>query len=527
MKFKYFHALAVSISLLSAGCGMQGESSKMTSTTIVADKVVEAKVGTIVLGNYSGAVTAASIGGSSNYYAGQNSFAVSQVACDSWPDTTSLTCKNAPVQAIIKLTRKNGAGQTTDVDYQYLCSSWSGTPYSKTTITTNEKSWDGKTGSTQQVTVLSDEVPKQVFLNPLTNIAYRLSPTDYEAGTNRVNTYLRSRFSTPSADYFASAEVDQRAVDAAVAQFPVNNYGKCPGAVSAALPARPVVVYSDTPTAIAPQGTLQLSSNLQSVTWRVVEANGGTITADGLYTAPATAGSYTVRAINSLDTSKSGTYIITVGTGTSPTPGSGTVSVAVSPSSPIVAPGGSQTFVATVAGSTNQAVTWQVVEPGGGSITSAGVYTAPAAAGTYHIRATSSGDPTRYITITVNVTASNSIAANQTWRSVGTANPSITITIGNVVTTQQLGFGFYMSYYSGSIESPIGTTTISGAIDTFQQISYNSAGREWVFGFVQGTEGLAVRPVLNTIETNKFQADVSLIFNGTYQTWTTGFERIK
>ncbi len=51
----------------------------------------------------------------------------------------------------------------------------------------------------------------------------------------------------------------------------------------------------------------------QAVNWIVVEGNaGGTITADGLYKAPATAGTYHVEAISKARPSAIGTAIITV-----------------------------------------------------------------------------------------------------------------------------------------------------------------------------------------------------------------------
>ena len=53
---------------------------------------------------------------------------------------------------------------------------------------------------------------------------------------------------------------------------------------------------------------------------------------------------------------------------------------------------GQRTFTASVNGSLSTAVTWSVVESGGGSITQGGVYTAPATPGTYTVKATSRAD---------------------------------------------------------------------------------------------------------------------------------------
>src|SRR5438445_8006163 len=54
--------------------------------------------------------------------------------------------------------------------------------------------------------------------------------------------------------------------------------------------------------------------------------------------------------------------------------------------------GGTRTFTATVNGTSNTAVTWSVVETGGGSITQAGVYTAPSLPGTYTVEAVAQVD---------------------------------------------------------------------------------------------------------------------------------------
>jgi len=70
------------------------------------------------------------------------------------------------------------------------------------------------------------------------------------------------------------------------------------------------------------------------------------------------------------------------------------VAVSISPATVTVNTSGTQTFTATVTGSSNTAVTWSV-GVGGGTITSAGVYTAGTIAGNYQVRATSVADPTK------------------------------------------------------------------------------------------------------------------------------------
>ena len=84
------------------------------------------------------------------------------------------------------------------------------------------------------------------------------------------------------------------------------------------------------------------------------------------------------------------------------------VSIAIKPTSASVAPSGTLQFTATVTGSTNTAATWAVDgTPNGnssvGTISSTGLYTAPATTGTHTVTATSAADPTKSVTATVNV----------------------------------------------------------------------------------------------------------------------------
>lgn len=81
------------------------------------------------------------------------------------------------------------------------------------------------------------------------------------------------------------------------------------------------------------------------------------------------------------------------------------IAVSISPTSATVAPGGTQTFSASVTNdSANAGVTWSVATGGQGSV-SAGVYTAPAGAipGTDTVVATSVTDPTKSASASVTI----------------------------------------------------------------------------------------------------------------------------
>ncbi|MFN7959524.1 MAG: hypothetical protein U0P46_14510 [Holophagaceae bacterium] len=81
--------------------------------------------------------------------------------------------------------------------------------------------------------------------------------------------------------------------------------------------------------------------------------------------------------------------------GGSSSPAPQLIAVNISPAGASVWTGGTQAFQATVTGSTNQGVTWSVVEAAGGTISAAGLYTAPAAAGSFHVKAVSTADATK------------------------------------------------------------------------------------------------------------------------------------
>ncbi|WP_243295869.1 Ig-like domain-containing protein [Geothrix mesophila] len=176
-----------------------------------------------------------------------------------------------------------------------------------------------------------------------------------------------------------------------------------------------------------------------AVTWTVQEgAPGGTVTSGGVYTAPATPGTYHVIATSVADTSKRASATVTV-------TAAPVVAVALTPTTTSLFTGASQTFTATVTGNANTAVTWTVQEGAlGGTITSGGVYTAPATPGTYHVIATSVADPSKVASATVTVTAAPVVAvaltptttslftgASQTFTATvtGNANTAVTWTV--------------------------------------------------------------------------------------------------
>lgn len=153
---------------------------------------------------------------------------------------------------------------------------------------------------------------------------------------------------------------------------------------------------------IAPGTSVQLVATVTgtadtAVTWSVVEPGGGTVDAAGVYTAPTATGTFHVRATSHADPEISALGALVVTT----TPA---VAVAIAPRSATVDACRTATFTAVVTGSADSTVTWSISEGAtGGTISAAGLYTAPTAAGTYHVVATSRASPGATATATVTV----------------------------------------------------------------------------------------------------------------------------
>ncbi len=168
------------------------------------------------------------------------------------------------------------------------------------------------------------------------------------------------------------------------------------------------VTLSPVMPAVQVGGSVQFTATVTgssdtAVTWTVVPASGGgTISSTGLYSAPATPGTYGVVATSVADTSASQSTTVTVTSGPA-------VSVSITPTAVTVAAGGTQQFTATVAGTSNTQVAWSVEEgTAGGGISSSGLYTAPGTGGgTYHVVATSVADTTKSAVATVTVAAAS------------------------------------------------------------------------------------------------------------------------
>jgi len=170
-------------------------------------------------------------------------------------------------------------------------------------------------------------------------------------------------------------------------------------------PPLPTIAISVSPSAITVPAASQTTFSATvtgttdtAVTWLVQEAGCGTVTAGGVYTAPAGAATCHLVASSHADPTRTAVAAVTV---TGPPP---PVVVSLTPGSATAFGCQTASFSATVTGSANTSVTWSVAEAGGGTVSATGVYTAPSTDGTYHVVATSVANPASSASAAVVVT---------------------------------------------------------------------------------------------------------------------------
>jgi PKD repeat protein len=178
------------------------------------------------------------------------------------------------------------------------------------------------------------------------------------------------------------------------------------------------VSISPTSTTISSGGTVQFAATVantsnQAITWT---ATAGSISGAGLFAAPAvsTTTTITVTATSVAAPSKSASATVTV----QPSVVHHRISVSVSPTSVTTSSGGTQQFTATVAHTSNQAVTWSTTE---GTISDTGLFTAPVVS------------TTTTVTVTATSVASTSKSASATVTVQPAASPVISVAVSPAV----------------------------------------------------------------------------------------------
>ena len=143
-------------------------------------------------------------------------------------------------------------------------------------------------------------------------------------------------------------------------------------------------------------------------------ASGGNIdVATGHFTAPDAPGTVTVTATSRANPERHGSTTVTIVCPPGQVEDQGeckTVTIEISPTSATLEPGGQQQFTGTVTGTSDTRVTWSQTC---GSVTQAGLYTAPQAAGTCTVKVASVPFPTLQASATVAVGDSGVIVSDR------------------------------------------------------------------------------------------------------------------
>ncbi|MEP7272212.1 MAG: DUF1800 family protein [Acidobacteriota bacterium] len=276
-------------------------------------------------------------------------------------------------------------------------------------------------GSQQPVAVSISPTSASVQVNTTRQFTATVTGTANTAVTWRVNNITggNSTIGTISGAGLYTAPATVPAGAATVSAVSQADTAKQASAAVTVTPTTPAITVSISPTSASVQtgatrqftGTVTGTGNM-GITWRVNNAAGGnsttgTISASGLYTAPLAvpAAAVTVTAASQADETKQASASVTIASAP-------VVAVSISPTSASVQTNAARQFTATVTGSANTTVTWNVNNIGGGdstvgTITTTGLYTAPATvpAGTVTVAAVSQADPTKQASATVTVTA--------------------------------------------------------------------------------------------------------------------------
>lgn len=267
------------------------------------------------------------------------------------------------------------------------------------------------------------------------------------------------------------------------------------------------ITVAITPTTMSLQvgATQQFTATVSNVTntavtWQVNGVAGGnatvgTISSSGLYTAPAsvpTPATVTVAAVSQADSTKSGSATVTV---TAPPP----ITVTVAPPAANLVINATQQFTATVANTTNTAVTWQVNGVAGGnatvgSISNTGLYTAPASVpnpATVTVKAISAADNTKSGTATATIslpppinvtvaplTANVAVGATQQFTATvtNTANTAVTWQVNGVAGgNSTVGTISNTGLYTGPVAVPNPATVTVTAVSVADNTKSGSA----------------------------------------------------
>jgi uncharacterized protein YjdB len=331
-----------------------------------------------------------------------------------------------------------------------------------------------------------------------TSVAWSLSPQMGTISDTGLYTAPASLSGTQIVEITATSRADD--TKSATAQVTVQ-----PAAVPVSITVNPL-------SATLSQGqTQQFTASVSgsantSVTWKLSAAL-GTITSNGLYTAPSSissAQSVTVTATSVADPSKSASAVITLNPPAVP------VSVSVQPTAVSLSPGQTFQFTAQVTGSAITAVTWKL-SAAIGSISSAGLYTAPASTAVKQVVsviATSVADPTKSALATVTLNPPVVAVSISVSPSVGTVDAGKTLQfVAQVNGATDTGVTWKLSAAVGTI-SAAGLYTAPSTVSTKQSVTVTATSK------ADTTKSASAILTVNPVTTNSTVPSISYTVAG-------------
>ena len=260
----------------------------------------------------------------------------------------------------------------------------------------------------------------------------------------------------------------------------------------------------------------------QGLTWTINPSNAGTISATGLYTAPASIATQQPVTVTATSQANSANFASATVTLYAPE------TVTVAPATVPIYGGQTQKFTATVANATNSAVTWSVSPASVGTLDATGLYTAPATITTQQtLTVTATSQQNSAVTGTATVTLFPSVAVSvspttsilyggQTQQFSATVtdtiNPAVTWSISPAGVGSITAGGLYSAPASVTSIQPI-TVTATSVTDPskFAGVALNLAPQGTVLVFPQTV-------TLAPSQTQQFAAEVASA--NTAVTWT-------
>jgi hypothetical protein len=233
--------------------------------------------------------------------------------------------------------------------------------------------------------------------------------TAMQAAVASANTRLLNSIAALQAQLAGSSPGDPAAIAAAVTSLQQVSASLQSVATSETAEDVTTLTISPSTLTIAAGATQQFSANIP-VNW---SAANGSITQAGLYTAPTGGTTDTVTAISTDGTNQTASVSVSVSPSTTPQP------FVISPSQILVAPGANQQF-ATLGGPSGPNPIGYAAQ--NGTITSSGLYTAPASGFTSDVVTATAADGVTTATCQVTIGSIDSAAQNASVKNVAAAS---------------------------------------------------------------------------------------------------------